>query len=133
MRIEGFLEAAWVKHLAVVLIVFMTVISIVPKAQAGFVPTDESVVSEMRSHDAAVVKRVLENKKVGERLKALGYSEQEVEARLSQLSDAELHRLSTKIDSLASGGIIGAVIAILIVVLLVVLILEITDKQIIVD
>lgn len=133
MRMEGFLEAAWVKHIAVMLIVFMAVISAVPKAQAAFVPTDQSVVSDMRGQDMATVKQVMENKIVSQRLKALGYSEQEVEAKLSQLSDAEMHKLATKVDNLTSGGVIGFVIAVLIVVLLVVLILDVTDKQVIVD
>jgi hypothetical protein len=109
------------------------VVSFVPRVDAAFVPTDGSITKEMRSRDMAAVQRTLENKKVVERLKALGYSPQEIEAKVSRLDDAELHKLSTRIENVSSGGIIGVVIGVLLIILLVVLILEIEDDEIQID
>jgi hypothetical protein len=80
----------------------------------------------------AAIQRALENKLVKERLKDLGYTEEEIKARLDQLSEAELHRLATQLDALvpAGDGFEVAVI-ILLVLVLVVLVLLVMGKRIV--
>jgi hypothetical protein len=133
MKIREFTESRKVKRLAVLLVISMTLFSIAPRVEAAFVPTDEQVLAQSGDRDMKVVRNAIETKLVRERLKALGYSEDEVNAALSRLSDSERHRLAGKIEHLTSGGVIGAVIAVLIVILLVVVILKLTDKQLVVD
>jgi hypothetical protein len=125
--------STWFRNLATLLVMTMTCISVVPRAQAGFVPSDSGTVQTERSQDMATVQKVLENKKVRQRLQDLGYAPAEIEARLAALSDAELHRLSTQMESLTAGGNgVGLVIGVLLVILLVILILELTGNHVII-
>lgn len=61
----------------------------------------------MRAEDLETVRRVLEEEAVRERLGDLGLSPEEANRKLDGLSDAQLHRLAGKIDSLIPGGHIG--------------------------
>ena len=122
------------RRIAILLVVSMAFISIVPKVQAAFVPSDESFSSSMRQQDMATVKKILEQKLVQHRLKALGFSEQEVTARLDKLSDNELHRLATQLDTLTAGGDgLGVLVAILVIVGIIALVLFITGKRLVIQ
>jgi len=110
---------------------FTNWISFTPRAEAALVPTAMSMVSEARASDLASVQRVLENKAVKARLSALGYSDAEIKAKVSMLSDSELHKLSTQLDSLDAGGDgVGLIIGLLVIVLLIVVIVKVADKTI---
>lgn len=110
---------------------FTNLMSFTTRAEAALVPTAMSMVSEARAADLASVQKVLEHKAVKARLSALGYSDAEVKAKLSMLSDSELHKLSTQLDSLDAGGDgVGLVIGLLVIVLLVVVIVKVADKTI---
>ena len=123
-----------VRRIAILLVVSMAFISIVPRVQAAFVPSDESFSSSMRQQDMATVKKILEQKLVQQRLKALGYSEQEVTARLDKLSDNELHRLATQLDTLTAGGNgLSVIVSILVIVGIIALILFITGKRLVIQ
>ena len=122
------------RRIAILLVVSMAFISIVPRVQAAFVPSDESFSSSMRQQDMATVKKILEQKLVQHRLKALGFSEQEVTARLDKLSDNELHRLATQLDTLTAGGDgLGVLVAILVIVGIIALVLFITGKRLVIQ
>jgi len=73
-----------------------------------------------RSSDLEKIRKVLEMKMVRERLKELGFTPGEVEKRLTQLGDHQIHQLALNLDELQVGGSGWAV---LIVVLLVALII----------
>jgi len=62
-------------------------------------------------------------KKVGERLKELGLSPDEIQARLSQLSDPQIHQLAMQINKLKVGADdgLGIVIGLLVIAILVVI------------
>ena len=118
------------RNTALVLVVVMTVFSLVPRVDASFIPSEESAASSLRSKDLGVVQKVLEQKMVQERLRSLGYSEEEIQARLDLLTDAELHQLATQLDTLTAGGDgIGFVIGILLIIVLVLLILHLTGTR----
>lgn len=122
------------RRIAILLVVSVAFISIVPRVQAAFVPSDESFYSSMRQQDIATVKKILEQKLVQQRLKALGFSEQEVTARLDKLSDNELHRLATQLDTLTAGGDgLGVLVAILVIVGIIALVLFITGKRLVIQ
>ncbi len=115
------------KTTALLLVVLMSLVSVVPNVNAGFVPSKESMSTSMRQQDMAHVQQALENKMVAKRLQDLGYTSQEINARLAQLSDAEVHALATQLDNLApAGGALGVVAAVLLIVVLVLLVLRLT-------
>ena len=122
------------RRIAIMLVVSMALISIVPQVQASFVSSDESFSYNMRQQDTATIKKVLEQKLVKQRLKVLGYSEDEVKARLDKLSDNELHRFATQLDTLTAGGdALGVLLAILVIVAIIALILFITGKRVVIQ
>ena len=85
-----------------------------------------------REAEIETIRQALEREVVVQRLADYGLSPEEVSAKLTTLSDEQLHQLACLSESLGEGGILGAVIAILVVVLLVIVILKVTDKQVIV-
>jgi len=111
----------------------MLPLSFVPRVEAAFIPSDESLSSIFREQDMATVQKALEHKLVKEKLRDLGYTEEEIAARLDQLSDQELHSFARQLDLLNPGGDgLGIIIAILVIVLLVILILKLWDKRIVI-
>ena len=128
------MNVLFMRRIAILLVVSVAFISIVPRVQAAFVPSDESFSSSMRQQDMATVKKILELKLVQQRLKNLGFSGDEVKARLDKLSDNELHRFATQLDTLAAGGDgLGVLVAILVIVGIIALILFITGKRIVIQ
>jgi len=113
---------SWRKYVASYLIIAMFIIGITPRVYAGFSPSEGiSMLSFDRASDLEKVRKVLEMKMVREKLKELGFTPEEVEKKLSQLSDQQVHQLALNIDQLQVGGSSGWVI--LIVVLLIVVII----------
>lgn len=72
-----------------------------------------------RSSDMKTIQTALESKVIRERLKTLGLSEKETEARLAKLSDQQIHRLAKDIDTVSSGGFVEAVLVVVVLVLLI--------------
>jgi len=128
---KAFLTDPVVRGIAMMLVVVIGLVSLVPRLEASFVPTDQSASSVSRQEDMATIQKALEQKLVKERLKDLGYTEDEIKARLDRLSDAEVHSLASQLDSLMPAGSTAAVIVvILLVAILVVLILMWTGHKI---
>jgi len=117
---------------ALVLVVVIGLCGFVPRLDAAFVPSADSWPTLDRQSDMAKVQKILEDKTVRERLKALGFTEQEISARLDQLSDQEVHALATQLDAVTTGGSTAEVIiVILLVAILVVLVLQLSGKRIV--
>lgn len=132
--IKNFKYLAFFKQTALVMIVVMGILGIVPRVDAAFIQSFDSTMDQsFQAKELETVRQFLETKAVTNRLEALGYSTEEVQARLSSLSSEEIHQLATNINTLTTGGDgLGVVIAILVIVLLVILILKLTHKQIII-
>jgi hypothetical protein len=128
---KAFFTDPVVRGIAMMLVVVMGLVSLVPRVEASFVPSDDQSASSIsRQEDMATIQRALEDKLVRERLKDLGYTEEEIKARLDRLSDAEVHSLASQLDSLMpAGGWEAAVVVILLVAILVVLILMWTGHK----
>ncbi len=92
----------WSRCIAVSTMVVLICMSTVMPCAAGFVSNIQ--LQDSRANDMYTVQRTLENKLVSERLKDLGYSEQEVASRLSRLTDDELHQASQQLDALGNGS-----------------------------
>ena len=78
----------FMKYVSCYCVVAVLVMGIVPRAYAGFSPSEVVVLSEVdRSSDLGKIQKLLEMKMVQERFKQLGFSEDEIQSRLGQLSD----------------------------------------------
>lgn len=98
---------------------------------AMFLPSHTTALE--RRDDLAKLQPVLESKIIQQRLADLGLSHEEINARLNQLSDQELHDLASKIDTLHAGGdALGLVVVLLVIAILVVILLQLTGHKIIV-
>ena len=106
------------------LVVAMFVIGITPRVYAGFSPSEGIGLPPLdRPSDVQKIQKFLEIKMVRERLREFGFTPDEIQARLNQLSDPQVHQLAVQIDDAKVGAdgagiIIGLlVIAILVVIL----------------
>jgi hypothetical protein len=114
-----------VKVLCCYLATALFVIGVAEKTFAGLSPSEVITSSPFeRTVDLAKIQTALESKMIGERLAQLGFTKDEIQSRLAQLSDQQLHKVALKIDELKIGGDGGGVvIAILLIAILVLLIL----------
>jgi hypothetical protein len=129
---KAFMTDPVVRGIAMMLVVVMGLVSLVPRVEASFVPADDQSASSIsRQEDMATIQRALEDKLVRGRLKDLGYTEDEIKARLDRLSDVEIHSLASQLDSLMPAGDgLGIVIALLLIAILVIVILMLTGKRV---
>ena len=114
-------KRSWMKYVASYLVVAMFIIGITPRVYAGFSPSEAiSMLSFDRSSDLEKIRKVLEMKMVREKLKDLGFTPNEIEKRLGQLSDHQIHQLALNLDELQVGGSGWAVLIIILLVVLIV-------------
>lgn len=125
----------FMKKISWCIIVAMLVISIVPRVEAGFAPSEMTALSRAdMSSDLKRIQKVLETKMIKERLGQLGFKPDEISSRFAQLSNRQIHQLALQLDDLKVGGDgLGVVIAVLIIAILVVLLLQLTGHKIIVQ
>lgn len=128
MRVPFMRQVAWY------LVFAMFIIGIAPKVEASFSPSGLVALPHFdRTQDLNKIQQALEGKMVSKRLAELGFSKAEIQSRLSQLSDAQLHQVAQKLNSLKTGGDgFEVLIALLIIVVLVILILQLTGHKVIV-
>ena len=107
-----------------------------PEVQAMLAPpaatASESGMGLNRAADLQKIQSVLEAKVVRQRLADYGLSPEEINVRLNQLSDAQLHRLATQIDSMVPAGDagLGIVIALLVIAILAVILVYLLGHRI---
>lgn len=129
MRIPFAKQVSWY------LIVAMFIIGIAPRLDAAIAPSEVIASSQFeRAADLAQIQRVLEMKVVRERLEKLGFTADEIRARVDALSDHQVHQLAGQIDDLRVGKDdgLGVIIALLIIVILVIVVLQLTGRKVIV-
>jgi hypothetical protein len=106
------------------LVIAMFIIGIAPSVQAGFSPTETLVSGFDRTTDLETIRSALEIKQVQQRLLDLGFSTDEISARLSQLNDQQIHSFAQQLDELrVAGGFWGWILVLAIVALVVFFIL----------
>ena len=117
------------------LVAAIFVIGITPRVYAGFAPSEGfALTSGERASNLDKVQKFLEMKMVRERLKDLGFTPEEIQGKLNDVNDQQLHQLAMKMDDLKVGGDsgLGIVIAILVIIILVIIILQLTGHRIVV-
>jgi hypothetical protein len=125
----------FMKSIAFYLACAMFLIGIAPRVDASFSPSVVIPLAKTdRAADLATVQKALEMKMVKERLANLGYTHEEIQGRISQLSDQQLHSAAQQLDNLKVGGDdgLGIIIALLVIAILVVLVLQLTGHKVIV-
>lgn len=78
-----------------------------------------------RSSDLATIQHALEQKLVQQRLGEMGFTTDEINQRLANANDSELHQLATQSQAIMAGGDGGIIITVLLIVLLVFAIMRI--------
>jgi hypothetical protein len=129
MRVPLMKQISW--YLAVV----MFIIGIAPRVDAAFAPSEIIGLAQTdRSADLERIQKVLEVKAVSERLKQLGFTRDEIQGRLNQLNDRQIHQIALQLDDLRVGkdGALGIIIGILVIIILVIVILKLTGHKVIV-
>ena len=113
----------------------MFVIGITPRVYAGFSPSEVMNLSPAeRSADLKKVQKFLEMKMVRERLKELGLTREEIQSRMDQISDQQLHQLALKLDNLTVAGDdgLGIIIGLLVIAILVVILVFLLQHRIVI-
>ena len=116
------------------LVIAMFVIGITPRVYAGFSPSEfTSLAPAERSVELQKIQKFLEMKVVRERLREFGYTPDEIQSRLNQLSDPQIHQLALQVDNLKVGGDgWEVIIALLVIALLVLVIIWLTGHKVVV-
>ena len=124
----------FMKQIAWYLVVAMFVIGIAPRVDAGLVPSEVIALTQFdRQADLGKIQKVLETKMISDRLAQYGLTQDEINARLAQLSDQQVHNFALQLDDLKVGGDgLGIVIALLVIAILVVILLYLTGHRVIV-
>ena len=123
------------KSIAAYLACAIFIRGIAPRVDASFVPSGIlPLAGTDRTADLATLQTALEQKMVKERLANLGLTHDEIQTRLGQLSDQQLHNVARQLDDLKVGGDsgIGIVVGILVIAILVVLLIQLTGHRVIV-
>src|ERR1700687_73018 len=95
------------KSMCLFLIASVTCLATIqPRAEAMLVPANANPVSLQanRSADLRTIQTTLESKLLRAKLHAMGLSDAEIQARLSRLSDSEVHQLASQIRAVHPGG-----------------------------
>lgn len=122
------------KGVAWYLVVAMFVIGITPRVYAGFSPSEGLVLKPgERDADLGKIQKFLEVKMVQERMKDLGFTPEEIQGKLKDLNDQQIHELAMKVDDLKVGGDgAGIIIGLLVIVILVIIIIQLSGHRIII-
>ncbi len=128
MRIPLMRQISWY------LIVAMFIIGIAPKVNAGLAPSQLIAMSQTdRTADLEKIQKFLEMKVVSERLGKLGFTQDEIQSKITNLSDQQMHKLAIQIDDLKVGGDgLGIVIALLVIAILVIIVIMLTGHKVVV-
>jgi hypothetical protein len=122
----------FMKYVSCYCVLAVLMMALVPRVHAGFSPSQVVALPESdRTADLGRIQKMLEIKMVQERLRQLGFSQDEIQSRLELLSDHQIHGLAQTLDQLRVGGDGGAVIIVLLLAaLVVVLVLYLTGTKV---
>ena len=123
------------RAVAAFLVVYWCALHVAPAA-AGLAPSQSSgatSIASTRDADLVIVRRALEHRMVARKLQDYGVRPGEVELRMAQMSDQDVHTLANASKGLPSGGDgLGTLVTVLVIVLLVILILKLLNREIVV-
>src|SRR5512135_185347 len=92
------------KWITCYLVLAMVVIGVVPPVEASFLSSETMKMTvNDRALDLRSIQGTLETKLVSQRLVDLGFTAEEVGARLAQLSDEQIHQMAQKLNDVRVG------------------------------
>ena len=124
----------FMRHVTWYLVIAMFIIGITPRVDAGFAPSEIIAIAQIdRNADLGKIQKVLEVKAIRERLMQFGLTQDEIQKRLAQLSDYQIHQFALQLDDLKIGqDTVGVIIALLVIAILVVVLLKLTGHKVII-
>ncbi len=120
---------SWIRSTALLLAAAIGLHALAPSALAGQISSVEMLAGSTRAADLVTIQKALEHKVVNQRMTELGFTSTEIQLRLANASDAELHQLATESEKLMAGGVAGLLISLLVIILLVFLIMRVSEHQ----
>jgi len=124
------LKTPFAKILALYLITALFALSFPANGWAMLIPAASA---KTRVADAEKIRVTLESSLIQQRLLDYGLTPEETTKRLNALSDEQLHRLASNLDSVQAGGdALSDVIVILLLVVIVIVVLELTGHHVVV-
>ena len=121
------------KTVALYLAFVFLLIGSIPRNSWAYFAESQQALSLSREADINKIQRALESKMVSQRLSELGLSRGEINSKLQQLSDADVHQFASQMDSLMPGGDAGVTIILLLVIaILVLVIIQMTGHKIVI-
>lgn len=90
---------------------------------------DDGTEMTPRQTDELKVRRALEHKLVSERLKSAGLSQEQIDEKISRMSDEEVHKLASLSDRVPAGGHAGVLVSALALVAAVFLVIYILERR----
>jgi hypothetical protein len=130
------LKAFYARPLVIYLVLALVAISTAAgPAEAMLLPVSPDAALAATAYDRATdlanIQKALESKELRQKLLDYGLTPEETEARIASLSDEQLHRLASNLDSVQAGGdVLGFVLGLVIIALLVVLIIYLLEGRI---
>ena len=93
------------KWITCYLVLAMVVIGVVPPVEASFLTSEtmKTTGGSDRTLDLQTVQAALETKLLRQRLIDLGFTPEEVGARIAQLSDQQIHQVAQRLDEVRVG------------------------------
>ena len=125
----------FMKHIAWYLVAAMFIIGVAPRVDAGLAPSEIIAITKgERTADLDKIRQALEVKAVSERLHQFGLSREDIQNRIVQLNDQQIHQIALQLDDLKVGqsDAIGLVIGVLVIAILVVVLLKLTGHRVLV-
>ena len=121
------------KTVALYLAFVFLLIGSIPRNSWAYFLESQQALSLSREADINKIQRALESKMVSQRLSEIGLSRGEINSKLQQLSDADVHQFASQMDSLMPGGDAGVTIILLLVIaILVLVIIQMTGHKIVI-
>ncbi len=105
------MKQKWISWIA--LWAFMGFITL--PVQAAMVTTPEVMQSQKSEYDRQQLIELMDREDVQEQLLAYGVAPEEVQDRVSKMTDAEVAQLNDQIADMPAGGILGAILLIFVV------------------
>jgi hypothetical protein len=90
--------------MAAVMFALTIVLGTFAPAIAMLAPDPTSQLQSQRTGDLATVQKLLETKIVQQRLQDIGLTSDEMLAKVSKLSDSQIHQIAVQVDSLFAAG-----------------------------
>jgi hypothetical protein len=130
------MKKTFMQYVTWYLVVAMFAIGIAPRVYAGFSPSEVVGFSPIdRASDLGKIQNAIETKMIGERLKQIGLTPDEIQKKLSQLNDQQIHRLALQLDELKVGGDTGWVVlgVVLVLAAIAVLVIYLSGHEIVIQ